>query len=144
MAYNDHALTAYKETSVKTASQGSLILMLYDEGIKQVGIAADLMSKEKIPAKDIEKINAAIVKAQKIITELMVSLDMEAGGNIAQSLFSIYSYFNQELLHANMKKHPATLVSIKDMMDELRTAWTQVVNSTAAGGAAPSGINIAG
>ncbi len=144
MAYNDKALSAYKETRVKTASQGSLILMLYDEGIKQVGIAAELMSAEKVPAKDIEKINDAILRAQKIVTELMVSLDMEAGGEIAQNLFSIYSYFNQELLHANMQKKPDTLRAIRGMLEELRVAWGQVVKSEATGGVAPVGINIAG
>lgn len=37
MAYEDPALSAYRQVDVKTASQGELILLLYDEGIKQLG-----------------------------------------------------------------------------------------------------------
>ena len=39
MSYNSQAVAAYKETKVKTASQGSLILMLYTEGIKHINFA---------------------------------------------------------------------------------------------------------
>jgi len=57
MSYNSQAAAAYKETSVKTASPGSLILMLYTEGIKEINLAISKMQVPKIPAKDIEAIN---------------------------------------------------------------------------------------
>ena len=36
-------VSAYKETSVRTASGGKIIVMLYDEAVKQLDTAADLL-----------------------------------------------------------------------------------------------------
>jgi len=146
MSYNSQAAAAYRETKVKTASQGSLILMLYTEGIKQVNLAIEKMNVPKIPAGDIEKINTHILKAQNIITELMASLDLEAGGDIAKNLLSIYSYFNHQLLTANLKKDYKPLLDVKNMMEELQSVWKQVVSAQPVQpeGHVSSGINIAG
>lgn len=129
MSYQSNALNSYRETSIKTASQGSLILMLYDEAIKQISAALELMVDEKIKPSNIEKINNSIVKVQEIVTELMASLDLDKGGEIATNLLSIYSFFNQQLLEANIKKETKPLIDVKEMMEELRQAWQQVVNT---------------
>src|SRR5665647_753436 len=106
MSYNQ-ALSAYRETRVRTASQGTLIIMLYDEAIKQMGAAASLFDEnfKKEPSR-IEKANGHILKTQEIITELMASLDMIAGGEISKNLLALYVYFNSQLLEANMEKSP--------------------------------------
>ena len=70
-------LRAYRQTRVKTASQGQLIVMLYDEGLKQLKIAEGELGKEQ---SKLDVAHNAIIKAQDIITELMVSLDFEKGG----------------------------------------------------------------
>lgn len=129
MSYNSQAAAAYKETSVKTASPGSLILMLYTEGIKEINLAISKMRVPKIPAKDIEAINNHIIKAQEIITELMAALDMDIGGEIAANLLSIYSYFNQQLLTANLKKDYKPLLDVSSMMQELYDVWKQIIES---------------
>ena len=129
MNYNAKMLTAYKQTSIKTASQGTLILMLYDEGIKKIEATINLIDVEKIPPKSIETINNNIIKAQEIITELMASLNVEKGGQIANNLMAIYSYFYQQLLQANIKKDVTILKDILSMMKDLRSAWQDIVNS---------------
>ena len=129
MNYNAKMLTAYKETSVKTASQGTLILMLYDEGIKRIEAAIKLLDVEKMPPESIEKINANIIKAQEIVTELMASLNTEKGGQIANNLMAIYSYFYQQLLQSNIKKDISLLKEILNMMKDLRLAWQEAVNA---------------
>lgn len=147
MGYNQ-ALSAYRETRIRTASQGTLIIMLYDEAIKQIGEAIALVDENF--SKDhsrIEKCNTHILKSQEIITELMASLDMEAGGEIATNLLSLYTYFNQQLLEANMEKKTDKMLVVKDLMEQLRAAWNEIVSSTAAPKevqSAPAGINIAG
>lgn len=122
-------LTAYRQTSIKTASQGTLILMLYDEGIKKIEATITLLDVEKLPPSSIEKINNNIIKAQEIITELMASLNTEKGGQIANNLMAIYSYFYQQLLQANIKKDITILKDILSMMKDLRSAWQDVINS---------------
>lgn len=147
MSYNQ-ALSAYRETRVKTASQGTLIIMLYEEAIKQMGAALQFFDADKQidPAK-IEIINKHILKSQEIITELLASLDMSVQGDIPKNLFSLYTYFNQQLLEANMEKKPEKIEFVRSMMEQLKQAWVEVVNSTAVPTplqTAPAGINIAG
>lgn len=147
VSYNQ-ALSAYRETRVRTASQGSLIIMLYDEAIKQIGAAVSLFDEDfkKNPGR-IEIANRHILKGQEIITELMASLDMEAGGEISQNLLALYTWFNQQLIEGNMEKKPDKLAFVKDLMEQLRQAWVEVVNNTAVPApvqSAPAGINIAG
>ena len=122
--------------------------MLYDEAIKQLGAAASLFDEnyKKEPAR-IEIANGHILKTQEIITELMAYLDMEAGGEISKNLLALYVYFNSQLLEANMEKSPEKILFVKNMMDQLRSAWAEVVTTTAVPPAlqnSPAGINIAG
>lgn len=147
MSYNQ-ALSAYRETRVRTASQGTLIIILYDEAIKQIGAAVSLMDENlKADPSRIEKINKCVVKSQEIITELMASLDMEAGGEISRNLLSLYTYFNQQLLEGNIGKKTEKLLFVKNMMEQLRFAWVEVINTTAVPSPlqnVPAGINLAG
>ena len=70
MAYNQ-AYNAYKTTNVKTASQGRLVVLLYEEAVRQLSLASSLYSADKkLPVNNIEKFGNAILKAQEIITEL--------------------------------------------------------------------------
>jgi len=148
MAYNN-AVSTYRETKVKTASQGQLIIMLYDEAVKQLDKGLELLSLDKggrrNPA-NIEKISKAILKAEEIVTELTVSLDFEQGGEIAKNLFSLYTWFNQELLESNITQDLERLKSVRNMISDLRSAWSEIVDRAAPDsvGKAVGGINIAG
>ncbi|MEW5815737.1 MAG: flagellar export chaperone FliS [Spirochaetota bacterium] len=136
-------LNAYRETKIKTASQSKLVLMLYDEAIKQVGIAYEGLASR---SKHLDRVNSAVLKAQDIITELMVSLDFERGGEIAKNLFSLYMFFNQQLMSANMKKDKEPIKKIRDMLVELRNAWNEIINKPGSSGSSQviGGVNIAG
>ncbi len=141
MAYNQ-AYNAYKTTSVKTATQGQLVVMLYDEAIRQISFATTFLDAEaKILPANIDKFNAAILKAQEIITELTVSLNLEAGGEIAQNLLNLYTYFNQELLDANLNRNKEKLVFVQTQMSALRSAWSEIAAGTS-GGRPSAGIRI--
>ena len=148
MGYNQSAYTAYRETSVKTASQGKLIIMLYDECIRQLASALEKFTVDnQIEPQNIEKFNNSILKAQEVITELTVSLDMEAGGEIAKNLLNLYMYFNQELLDANVSRKTEKIIFVKEMMTQLRMTWAQVINTAAAAeirDTVSNGVNITG
>jgi flagellar secretion chaperone FliS len=142
---NANPLAAYKETRVKTASPGQLIVMLYDEAVKQADIAIALLGPDSKPKPaDIERINASLGKVQDVITELMASLDFDAGGEIAKDLFSLYVWFGRELLEANIRKDGARVRSVRDMLAQLREAWAEAATKTQGGASANLGVNIAG
>jgi len=111
----------YKETEIVTANQGKLIVMLYDGAIKFLNIACENMSP-----KTYDIANTNILKAQDIITELLLSLNMKEGGEISQNLFSLYMYFKKTLLEANIKKDVETITPILRQLKELRDAWDKI------------------
>ena len=132
MAYRN-ASSTYKETSIKTAGQGQLIVMLYDEAVKQLTKAIELIELNKTDKKDpgrIEPINKAVMKAEEIITELMVSLDFEQGGEISKNLFSLYTWFNRELVEANINQDIQRMLTVKNMLSDLRNTWNIVASQT--------------
>ena len=147
MSYKN-ASSTYKETTIKTAGQGQLIVMLYDEAGKQLTRAIELMdldNTKKDPAR-IEIINKAVMKTEEILTELMVSLDFENGGEISKNLFSLYTWFNRELLEANISKDVKRIRIVRDMLLELRNTWHKIANQAAQtqDREAAVGLNIAG
>jgi flagellar protein FliS len=147
LAYQN-AVSTYKETKIKTAGQGQLIIMLYNAAVRQLDEALFLLQTNDTGKKDpgkIEKIGRAIVKTQEIISELMVSLDFEQGGDIAVNLFSLYTWFNRELMEANISQDAKRISIVRNHIDDLRNAWQEVVSTTAFETASTEvlGVNIA-
>ena len=118
---NTNPYNQYKQTQITTANQGKLIVMLYDGAIKFLNIALD-----NLDLRTYDIVNNNIIKAQDIITELLVSLNMEEGGEISQNLFNLYMYFKRQLLEANIKKDGEILKQTIKMLKELRDAWDQI------------------
>jgi flagellar protein FliS len=149
LAYSN-AVSVYRETRVNTAGQGQLIIMLYDETMKNLDKGLGLIrlnntSKKKDPSR-IEQISKHILKAQEIITELTASLDYEEGGDIAKNLLALYSWFNQELLGGNIEKNSKRIIAVRDMIAVLRSAWADILTRGSAEIAERprNGLNIAG
>ncbi|MCL2758736.1 MAG: flagellar export chaperone FliS [Treponema sp.] len=148
MSYKD-ASSTYKETKVKTAGQGQLIVMLYDEAVKQMTMATELLELNQGDKKDpgrIEIISKAILKTEEIITELMVSLDFEQGGEISKNLFSLYTWFNRELVESHISQDINRMLTVKNMLADLRNTWSAVANQkmTEKPNREAIGLNIAG
>ena len=135
-------LNMYRETSIKTAGQGKLIVLLYDEAIKHIDKAITILDSG---SKQYDKANNEITKAQEIITELSASLDFEKGKEIASSLFSLYVYFNRQLMTANLDKDSNPIKPVRNLMFELRSAWKQIENTKEVpSGKGNVGIDVAG
>lgn len=141
MAYQQSSVHAYRQTRVKTASQGRIIVMLYDEALRQIDDAVRLLNEN---SKQLDVVNNAIVKSQDIVTELMVALDMEQGGEIAQNLFRLYMFFNDRLMEGNVRKEVGPLQEVRRLMGNLRDAWKEIENTAAGAQPSSTGINIAG
>lgn len=99
--------------------QVKLILMLYDGVIKLLNDALDGMKKNKF-----DLINDSLVQAQKIITELMLSLDLDVG-ETALNLFILYDSFHEKLLEANVHKNAELMKEVRETLIGLRKIWEQ-------------------
>ncbi|HAK68466.1 MAG: flagellar export chaperone FliS [Treponema sp.] len=133
MSYSNYSgYNTYREIGVKTASQGKLVVMLYDGAVSHLEDAIGMIDFEgKIAADNIEQFGIHVQKVQDIITELQVSLDMEKGGEIAQNLMALYIYFNKELLAAGIKHDKGKLQFVHDLLSQLRDSWATAANTHA-------------
>jgi len=148
LAYKNASLT-YKETKIKTASQGQLVIMLYDEAVRQLNLAIEqleLSDADKKIHDRIEHISKSVMKAEEIITELMVSLDFEQGGDISKNLFALYTWFNRELLEANIAQDVKRIKVVRNMLSDLRNTWNEIASKYNADpvNREAVGLNIAG
>ncbi len=130
MGFNQ-AYSAYQKTNVTTASQGKLVVLLYEAAVKNLKLAVGLLdSEDRLKPADIESFGKYIQKTQAIINELQVSLDMENGGEIAKNLMSLYLYFNSELTDIAIRHSGTKIRFLTDMLNELLGAWKTASEST--------------
>ena len=123
--YNNNPYAQYKNTQIQTATPGQLILLLYEGGIKFCKLA-----KGSIEENNIMNANNYIIKAQDIVSELMSSLDMKSGIEIANNLYSLYDYMLTRLIDANLKKDVDALDEVQKLLEELRDSWKIAVKNT--------------
>lgn len=113
------------DTSIESADPHRLILMLFDGAVAALNTAKFSMQDNNIPAKGV-----AISKAIDIITNgLLASLDIEAGGELAERLAALYEYMTERLLFANLKNSVAALNEVSELLAGLRDAWAQIAPS---------------
>ncbi|SHH20914.1 flagellar export chaperone FliS [Tepidibacter thalassicus] len=110
----------YKTQSINTATPEELTLKLYEGCIKFINLAMIAVDE-----KNIEKANSNIIKAQNIINELNITLDMKY--EISENLRSLYDYLHRRLIEANIKKDKAILEEVKEFVVEFRDAWKQAM-----------------
>ncbi|WP_353107394.1 flagellar export chaperone FliS [Acetoanaerobium noterae] len=110
----------YKEQSVTTATPEELTLMLYNGCIKFINLA-----EVYIEEKDYGKTNLNIQKAQDIIQELNITLNMDY--EISQNLRQLYTFVNEKLLDANIKKDKQALFDAKEIVSDLRDTWKEAM-----------------
>lgn len=120
MTPQNAALNAYKQNSVTTASPGELTLMLYNGCLKFLTIA-----KKAIEEKNFQEKNVYIQKAQAIINELIVTLNMDY--DISKQMYPLYDYMNRRLIEANIKNDAEIVDEVIGLMTEFRDTWKQVI-----------------
>lgn len=119
MAMNN-PYAAYQQNSVTTASPGEVTLMLYNGCLKFIKQAALAIEENNFQDK-----NTNIQKAQKIITELMITLNMDI--EISQNMSVMYEYLNHRLTEANVKNDASILKEVEGLVVEFRDTWKQVI-----------------
>ena len=120
MAAQTSAHNAYKQNSVTTASPGELTLMLYNGCLKFLNKA-----KLAIHDKNVQEKNINLQKAQAIISELRVTLNMEI--EISKNMMALYEYMNNRLVEANIRNDIAIIEEVEGLVTEFRDTWKEVI-----------------
>lgn len=120
MALN-HALNTYQKTAVETADPLQLIILCYDAAIRDLREARELHENHKM-----EDAYKKIRHAQDIITELMVGLDYERGGDIARNLSRLYNFVLRQLIGINSRDDTTIYQHLIKILSNLKGAWEEI------------------
>ena len=125
-AMTQHAVNAYSqvgvESSVADASPHKLIVLLFEGAIKSVAKARLAMTRGEIAPKC-----EAISKAIAIIQEgLQLSLDVKAGGELAENLYGLYEYMIYRLTFANLNNQVEPLDEVGKLLVDLKNVWVAI------------------
>lgn len=124
----DQAISTYRKQQVETASPGQLIVMLYDACIRHCRSAQTAISQN-----DRDGAARHLLKAQDIVSELMASLNAEAGGELGVRLLRLYEYMYRRLVMANVRKDADAAREVEELLSGLRDAWAQVATTSPVG-----------
>ena len=119
----EKAAAVYQQTQVMTSDPLKLVVLLYDEGIRYLKEAIEAYKQ-----KDYERKSERLIYGMEVISELLASLDLEKGGDIARRLQAIYTFMLQELLLADAEESIERIENIIGMLEELRDTWKELQN----------------
>lgn len=113
----------YREISITTESRGRLVVLLYDGAIKFLRRA-----QEAIRIGDYTLKGRCLNQARDIIVELNQSLNLEAGGELAKNLRSLYSFLWKYVGEASIKNDIQMLEKAIGILDDLGGAWRKIAS----------------
>lgn len=117
-----YAQNVYTQVRVKTSTTPvDLVIMLYDGAIEYIQKAIFY-----VKAGNIERKIHYISKTIAIIEELLSSLNLEVGGEVAINLQNLYVYMLRELVVANARNDVEKMRHIESLLSEIRSAWKQI------------------
>lgn len=115
---------AYRQQSVLTATPAQLVVMLYDGAVRFLRQGAVAMR-----AGGRRQADERLRRAEAILDELLVTLDVEAGGEVASRLQGVYSFCRRRLLEARREQDADHIDGVARMLEELRGAWAEVATA---------------
>ena len=124
------------QTGVTEASPHRLIQMLLDGALDKIARARGAMQRKEYAEK-----GNHITSASAIIIGLRSSLDLEAGGELAANLDSLYEYIFRRLMEAHAQNDEAALDEVSSLIREIKSGWDALPQETTAGGDA---VNMVG
>jgi flagellar protein FliS len=109
---------SYLDHEVMTAEPVRLIQILYRAALDSIASA-----RRHLKLGDIRARSRAISKTMAIITELSLSLDHAAGGDLSKNLAELYAYMQTLLIRANVEQSEPPLAEAQSLLSVLFEAW---------------------
>ena len=131
MRYNANPWLSYRQVATKTATPGQLVLMLFDGALRFLDKALVGFDLDD-PLDSNLAINNNILKAQEILRELNMSLNMEKGGEFAATMRRLYNYYDLQLSQSNLQKDPAGVQTVIRLLSVIRGAWAEMLSGNSA------------
>ena len=103
------------------ASPHQLMLMLFDGAIEAMSMTIGAIQHNKFELRSKQS-----TRSISIINGMRECLDMETGGDLANNLYSLYSYMAKELFKASFKNDADTVQNIQTMLKDIRESWEKI------------------
>jgi len=121
-----NTLNQYRAYQVETSSPEDLIVLLYDGARRFVDQAAAALA-----ARQYEQVTVNTAKAQRILEELTVTLNDDAG-EIAANLRQLYDYWMWRLSQGLIKQDPAAFAEVSNYLSDFREVWAEAARKVRA------------
>lgn len=120
----------YKQTGLATevleANPHRLVGLLLAGAIARLQLAEQCLLRGDGGVADITRKARAISEAGAIIGGLSSGLDLDAGGDIAQSLDALYDYMQRALVEANAGNDAGKVREVAGLLREIESAWNAI------------------
>lgn len=116
----------YREVQVKTSTKDDLLILLLDGGVRFSEGA--LIEMQKGAEEDRERRNEHLVRAQKIVLELISSLSPTIGIELYEKLQGLYRFTFHRLFEGNTRSDMALVEEGVVMIKAIRDMWKQAVD----------------
>jgi flagellar protein FliS len=114
---------------VADASPTRLVQIMFEHILSNLATAHGCMQRieDNRPLSDVVMKGTAMGKAIRLINQLNGTLDMERGGEIAESLRALYVYILARLTLANAANDSAIVAEASRLVREVKVGWDQIV-----------------
>jgi flagellar secretion chaperone FliS len=129
----EKGIAGYKSATITSADPVTITTMLFDGAVKALK-----KSQLHEQAGNHERFLAEAERAQLIIGELLATLDLEAGGEIAENLQAIYVYCIKTIIDATVDG-PEKIADVILHIERITSAWKTATADLAASGVLPPG-----
>lgn len=117
---------SYRQIATQTAPPGQLVLMLFDGALLSLERALTGFDSHD-PRERNQTIHNNLQRAVNIIRQLNYSLNLDAGGKLAETLRNLYSYFDRRIVDSNIRKQRDGVDEVIVHLKELRDAWATML-----------------
>ena len=112
----------YQTSNINTATPEKLMIMLFDGALQFLQKA-----KTAIEENNLQERSQNIEGARKIIRELMRTIDLDNGNDVAKMLFRLYNRMAMNLIKANVKRDVNMLQEVIDDLTNIRWGFQKAI-----------------
>jgi flagellar protein FliS len=123
----------YTTAEVTVADRERLLLLVFEGGVKFLRLTRDALA-----AGEYTRFAEHLGRSQAIISELLATLDHEAGGSIAADLARLYDFMLFHLTEANVRKSIRHVEQVMAVFGTVAAAYRDVIERRPAAATAPA------
>lgn len=125
-APNLSQIQQYKEQSIQTMTKGELLVLLFDEILKNMSIANVMIEQENWAT--FEKCTQKCIAVFDYLSNIL-----DRKYELSTQLYNMYSFMKQEVIRAEIKRKKGILEPLIPLVEDMRQTWIEAEKLTKMG-----------